>query len=80
MRHRYACIIRRWIWAITWQPGYNILNPNTPAPLVWPKVTTKYYVTLNDRGCVNTDSIRVRVVDFVTLAAKPIPPSVSLME
>ena len=55
----------------TWQPGYNILNANTPTPLVYPKATTKYYVTLNDRGCVNTDSIRVRVVDFVTLDAKP---------
>jgi len=55
----------------TWQPGYNILNSNTPTPSVWPKFTTKYYVTLNDRGCVNTDSIQVRVVDFVTLDAKP---------
>ncbi len=55
----------------SWQPGYNIFNSNTSAPFVYPKVTTKYYVTLNDRGCVNTDSIRVRVVDFVTLRAKP---------
>ena len=55
----------------SWVPGYNIQNANTNTPLVYPKVTTKYYVTLNDRGCVNTDSIRVRVVDHVTLDAKP---------
>jgi len=55
----------------TWQPGYNIIAPTTASPFVYPKVTTKYYVTLNDRGCVNTDSVRVRVVDFVTLKAKP---------
>jgi PKD repeat protein len=55
----------------SWQPGYNIINANTPTPYVYPQMTTKYYVTLNDRGCVNTDSIRVRVVDHVTLIAKP---------
>jgi PKD repeat protein len=55
----------------SWLPGYNILNANTPTPSVYPKFTTKYYVTLNDRGCVNTDSISVRVVDHVTLDAKP---------
>jgi gliding motility-associated-like protein len=52
-----------------WGPNYNILNANTPNPLVYPKQTTYYRVTLNENGCVNTDSIRVRVVDFVTLAA-----------
>jgi gliding motility-associated-like protein len=55
----------------SWAPNYNILNANTPNPLVYPKFTTDYEVTLNDRGCINKDTIRVRVVDFVTLKAKP---------
>jgi len=55
----------------SWSPNYNILDAGTPNPLVWPKVTTNYVVTLNDRGCINHDTVRVRVVDFVTLNAKP---------
>jgi PKD repeat protein len=53
----------------SWSPLYNILNENTATPLVWPKTTSTYTVTLNENGCVNTDNIRVRVVDFVTLNA-----------
>ncbi|MGB8191405.1 MAG: PKD domain-containing protein [Chitinophagaceae bacterium] len=55
----------------SWKPGYNILAANTPNPLVYPKITTNYIVTLDDRGCINQDTIKVRVVDFVTLDAKP---------
>ena len=53
----------------SWAPNYNILNSNTATPLVFPKQTTFYKVTLNENGCINTDSIRVRVVDFVSLLA-----------
>lgn len=55
----------------SWAPNYNILSANSANPLVYPKFTTNYIVTLNDRGCINQDTIRVRVVDFVTLNAKP---------
>ncbi|OQP51288.1 hypothetical protein A4H97_27295 [Niastella yeongjuensis] len=53
----------------SWSPVYNMLYENTPNPLVWPKTTTTYTVTLNENGCVNTADVRVRVVDFVTLSA-----------
>jgi PKD repeat protein len=53
----------------SWSPNYNILDANTPTPSVFPKTTTTYTVTLNENGCVNTDNVRVRVVDFVTLNA-----------
>lgn len=53
----------------SWAPNYNIYDENTPTPSVYPKVTTTYTVTLNENGCVNTDNVRVRVVDFVTLDA-----------
>jgi gliding motility-associated-like protein len=53
----------------SWSPNYNISATNIPNPKVWPKTTTKYKVTLNENGCINSDSINVRVVDFVTLDA-----------
>ncbi len=53
-----------------WTPNYNILLENTPNPLVYPKTTTWYKVQLDDNGCVNNDSVRVRVVDHVTLAVR----------
>ncbi|MGZ4011808.1 MAG: PKD domain-containing protein, partial [Flavisolibacter sp.] len=55
----------------SWAPATNITNGNTASPTVNPPSTTSYVVTLNDNGCVNTDSARVRVVDFVSLSAMP---------
>lgn len=54
-----------------WAPGYNIINANTKTPLVYPKQTTVYNVTLTNFGCENTDSITVRVTDRVILDAGP---------
>lgn len=53
----------------TWTPALNIANAGTATPTVSPSSTTTYYVALNDNGCLNTDSVRVRVVDHVTLSA-----------
>lgn len=55
----------------SWTPNYNIIASNTATPLVYPKVTTWYKVLLDDNGCINTDSVRVRVVDTVTLQVRP---------
>jgi gliding motility-associated-like protein len=52
----------------TWT-GTNITNTNTATPTVNPPSTTYYHVNLNESGCLNDDSVRVRVVDFVTLRA-----------
>ena len=55
----------------SWAPaGVDIVNENTATPTVNPSATKKYFVQLNDNGCLNTDSVRVRVVDFVTLQAR----------
>ena len=51
----------------SWSPNRFILRSDSPNPLVFPKSTTSYYVTQSDNGCINTDSVKVRVVDFVTL-------------
>lgn len=53
----------------SWQPNTFAINTNTANPLVFPKTTTVYKVTINDNGCINSDSVRVRVVDFVSLDA-----------
>ncbi len=54
---------------IQWNPSPTLLNPSSPSPIVFPKVSTWYYVTLNDQGCINRDSVRVRVTDKVNLLA-----------
>lgn len=63
----------------SWGPAYNIFNENTATPSVYPKTTTDYIVTLNDRGCINRDTVKVRVVDFVTLSA-PIDTTICLTD
>lgn len=51
----------------SWTPNVNIINPGTATPTVTPVSTTRYYVTLNESGCINRDSVLVRVVNFVSL-------------
>lgn len=53
----------------SWSPLVNIINANTATPVVSPVITTTYFVTLDDNGCINRDSVKVRVVDQVTLQA-----------
>jgi gliding motility-associated-like protein len=53
----------------SWTPLASISNANTSAPVVNPAATTIYHVKLDDNGCINNDSVKVRVVDFVTLQA-----------
>lgn len=55
--------------SFSWTPNSNIINANTPDPQVFPQVTTTYTVQLTQNGCVATDSVKVRVVNFVTLLA-----------
>ncbi len=51
----------------SWQPAYNIINANTANPLVYPKTTTTYQLTVDDRGCISTAPVTVRVADSVYL-------------
>lgn len=51
----------------SWAPLVNITNPNTSNPIVSPITTTTYYVDLDDNGCRNRDSVKVRVVNVVSL-------------
>jgi gliding motility-associated-like protein len=51
----------------SWSPPVNIINANTATPTVTPQTTITYYVDMDYQGCLNRDSVRVRVVDHVTL-------------
>ena len=52
---------------ITWSPTFQLINPDSPNPLVFPKTTTTYKATIDQSGCINSDSVTVNVVDRVTL-------------
>ncbi|MCW3110732.1 MAG: hypothetical protein JWQ09_5238, partial [Segetibacter sp.] len=51
----------------SWGPNNNINNANTPSPTVSPASTSAYIVHLDDNGCLNHDTVVVRVTDHVTL-------------
>lgn len=51
----------------SWSPAINITGANTANPTVSPPVSTTYFVHLDEDGCVNDDSVKVNVVDHVTL-------------
>jgi len=55
--------------SFVWTPSAGIINANTATPTVAPQSTTTYYVSMNQDGCINSDSVTVRVVDHVTLQA-----------
>ncbi len=60
--------------SVLWTPmiGPNksrIQLSNTASPLVFPRDTTWYYVSVNDNGCSNTDSVRVNVLQFISVKA-----------
>lgn len=54
--------------SVIWSPNYNINNVNSFTPIVSPDVTTTYFVSYADNfGCRNSDSVKVSVVDTVSL-------------
>lgn len=55
---------------VVWSPNYNINNTASFSPQVSPKKTTTYYASLFESpGCSATDSVKVSVVNQVTLSA-----------
>jgi gliding motility-associated-like protein len=54
----------------TAQSGPNqsrIINPASTSPIVFPTDTTKYYITVNENGCINTDTVTVNVLQFISV-------------
>lgn len=54
---------------IVWSPNYNIQSISINNPYVFPKDTTVYKITVTENGCINSDSIKVNVLDFITVDA-----------
>lgn len=55
----------------SWSPAAAMSNPLLANPVVNPTATGRYIVTLNDQGCFNSDTVDVRVVNTVSIAAMP---------
>jgi gliding motility-associated-like protein len=55
--------------SFSWTPTNRMINSNTATPTVFPLQTTTYSVSLNDRGCIASDTVRVNVLDFITVNA-----------
>ncbi len=56
-------------WAAIPSTPNSIVNPNAQNPLVFPKDTTLFIVSVNNNGCINKDSITVNVLDFIKVDA-----------
>ncbi|MCX6209848.1 MAG: gliding motility-associated C-terminal domain-containing protein [Bacteroidetes bacterium] len=54
-----------------WVPPNYISNNNIANPYVFPKDTMLYIVTATDSGCVSRDTIKVNVLDYITVDAGP---------
>ena len=52
----------------TWSPvNQYMLNANTLSPIVFPKDTTVYTITVQDKGCIDSATIKVNVLDFISV-------------
>ncbi len=57
-------------WTVS--PGPNqarIQNSNSSQPVVFPRDSTTYYAFVNDNGCANMDSVRVNVLQYISVNA-----------
>lgn len=54
----------------SWTSTQPIINANTATPTADPNTTAFYYVQLENGGCINRDSVLVRVITSVNLAAR----------
>lgn len=61
--------------AYLWDPSPDLLFGNQPDPVVFPQITTDFYVTVTDTiGCTNRDTVRVTVNPLpVTSVSSPDP-------
>ncbi len=54
-----------------WFPTTNMINPQSLNPRVYPQDTTSYTLTVHQNGCVGSASIKVNVLQFITVAFSP---------
>ncbi len=47
----------------------RILKDTTATPIVFPTDSTRYFVTVNDNGCITQDTVQVNVLPFINVRA-----------
>jgi gliding motility-associated-like protein len=52
----------------SWTTNNSMLFANTNSPLIFPKDTSIYVLTVNNNGCIDKDSIQVNVLGYVTVS------------
>ena len=57
--------------SFSWSPTTNMLYPDSIRPIVFPKDTTTYTLTVHQNGCVGTASIKVNVLQYITVSFNP---------
>ncbi len=51
----------------SWTPTGSMIDANTATPKVFPTDTSTYIVTLNENGCIASDTVQVAVLPFITV-------------
>jgi gliding motility-associated-like protein len=52
-------------YTYSWTPASQLSNAQSASPMAYPQETTTYTVILSEGECSSTDTVTVRVVDFV---------------
>ena len=47
----------------------RILKDTTATPIVFPTDSTRYFVSVNDNGCITQDTVQVNVLPFINVKA-----------
>ncbi len=50
-----------------WTPNISIINSNTSSPTVFPNDSMYYIVKLSENSCSTSDTVRINVIDSVTV-------------
>ncbi len=54
--------------SFSWAPAYNIINSTSANPKVYPADTTVYTVVVKDKGCVDSATVTVNVLPYITVS------------
>lgn len=57
--------------SFSWTPNTEITAGDTDAPTVSPSVSRTYTVELNQQGCLAYDSVKIKVINFISVQAMP---------
>ena len=54
--------------SFSWSPSIHILNSTTNHPTVFPKDSTVFTVVVKDKGCIDSATVKVNVLDFIKVS------------